>query len=296
MTKYQYAEIDNLKIFYREAGSPDAPTIVLLHGFPSSSHMFRELIPQLSANAHVIAPDYPGFGYSDQPDRAEFAYTFERLTSVIEKLIFDHLHLKSFSIYVQDYGAPVGFRIASRHPEAIDGMVVQNGNAYLEGLGAGFDPIRAYWKERTAEGESTLRGFLTLESTRFQYLHGTSDPTKISPDGYTFDQMTLDRPGNSEIQLDLFFDYQNNASLYPEWQAYFREHKPPVLIVWGKNDPFFTVEGAKAYTRDIPGAELHFFDTGHFALEEESEAIATHMKRFLQAIENGGKKQRSEVA
>jgi pimeloyl-ACP methyl ester carboxylesterase len=283
MTKYKYASIDGLKIFYREAGLLDAPTIVLLHGFPSSSHMFRDLIPKLAGEARVIAPDFPAFGYSDQPDRSRFTYTFDNLASVIEKLLFDHLKLQKFSIYVQDYGAPIGFRLASRHPEAIQGVVVQNGNAYLEGLGSAFDPIRSFWNKRTPESEAVMRGFLNLETTRFQYVTGTRDPASISPDSYTLDQVRLDAPGNQDIQLDLFFDYQNNVKLYPEWQTYFRKHQPKMLVVWGKNDPFFTEEGAKA-TRDTPNAELHLLNTGHFALEEDGDEIAEHMARFLRTF------------
>jgi pimeloyl-ACP methyl ester carboxylesterase len=284
MTKYKYASIDGLKTFYREAGLLDAPTIVLLHGFPSSSHMFRDLIPKLAGEARVIAPDFPAFGYSDQPDRSRFTYTFDNLASVIEKLLFDHLKLQKFSIYVQDYGAPIGFRLASRHPEAIQGVVVQNGNAYLEGLGSAFDPIRSFWNKRTPESEAVMRGFLNLETTRFQYVTGTRDPASISPDSYTLDQVRLDAPGNQDIQLDLFFDYQNNVKLYPEWQTYFRKHQPKMLVVWGKNDPFFTEEGAKAYTRDTPNAELHLLNTGHFALEEDGDEIAEHMARFLRTF------------
>jgi pimeloyl-ACP methyl ester carboxylesterase len=284
MTKYKYASIDGLKIFYREAGPLDAPTIVLLHGFPSSSHMFRDLIPKLAGEARVIAPDFPAFGYSDQPDRSLFTYTFDNLASIIEKLLFDHVKLQKFSIYVQDYGAPIGFRLASRHPEAIQGIVVQNGNAYLEGLGSAFDPIRSFWNKRTSESEAAMRGFLNLDTTRFQYVTGTRDPASISPDSYTLDQVRLDQPGNQDIQLDLFFDYQNNVKLYREWQAYFRKHQPKMLVVWGKNDPFFTEEGAKAYTRDNPNAELHLLNTGHFALEEDGDQIAEHMVRFLRTF------------
>ena len=283
MTTYQRAKIDGLELFYREAGGKDAPAIVLLHGFPSSSHMFRDLIPLLADNFHVIAPDLIGFGFSAQPSAKEFSYTFDNLAEKIEKLLFAHLGLKKFAIYVQDYGAPLGYRIAARHPEAITGIVVQNGNAYREGLSDAWQPIMAYWKVRNAQTEAPLRDFIGAPTTRFQYEHGAADLTKISPDAYTFDQMFIDRPGNDRIQFDLLFDYQNNLPLYPEWQAYFRKHQPPMLIVWGKNDPFFTVEGAKAYLRDVPKAELHFLDTGHFALEEESEAIGRKIQQFFKA-------------
>jgi len=281
MNTFHHASIDGHKIFYREAGANNAPTIVLLHGFPSSSHMFRDLIPKLADRFHVIAPDYLGFGHSDQPGAKEFHYTFDNLTAQIEKLLFTHLGLKKFNLYVQDYGAPIGFRIASRHPEAIEGIVVQNGNAYLEGVSPALEPMTVFWKHRNPETEAPLRGFLAAQTTQFQYEHGASDPSKISPDSYTFDQLFLDRSGNDAIQLDLFFDYQNNVALYPEWQAYFREHQPPTLIVWGQNDPFFTVEGAKAFLRDNPEAELHLLDAGHFALEEHSGAIANYIKEFL---------------
>lgn len=281
MSTFHRTTINGHSIFHREAGSGDAPTIVLLHGFPSSSHMFRDLIPRLADRFHVIAPDYPGFGYSDQPSVADFRYTFDNLTRYVEELLFTHLGLKQFSLYVQDYGAPVGFRIAARRPHAIQGLVIQNGNAYLEGISPALEPMTALWKNRNAETEAPLRGFLSPATTKFQYEQGAAELSRISPDAYTFDQFFLDRPGNDAIQLDLFFDYQHNLARYPEWQTYFKQHQPPTLIVWGRNDPFFTVEGAKAYQRDIPGAELHLLDTGHFALEEESEAIARHITDFL---------------
>jgi pimeloyl-ACP methyl ester carboxylesterase len=281
MTTHHYATIDGHRIFYREAGSPHAPVIVLLHGFPSSSHMFRDLIPKLEDHFRVIAPDYLGFGYSDQPAAHEYRYTFDNLAGLIEKLLFDELRLKKFAIYVQDYGAPVGLRIASRHPQAISGIVVQNGNAYVEGIGAAFEPLKPFWANRTAETELPVRALLTVDTTRFQYTHGTQDPDKISPDSYTFDQHFLDRPGNDAIQLDLFHNYTSNVALYDEWHAYFRKHEPPMLIVWGQNDPFFTVEGARAFLRDLPKAELHLIDSGHFALEDNAVAIAGHIRRFL---------------
>lgn len=281
MIHHRYAAVDGHKIFYREAGIAGAPAIVLLHGFPSSSHMFRDLIPKLAGGFHVIAPDFLGYGYSDQPSAKDFRYTFDALAALIEQLLFNHLKLARFSIYVQDYGAPVGFRIASRHPEAIEGIVVQNGNAYAEGIGGGFDPLKIFWANRNAETEKPVRSLLTLETTRFQYTHGVNDPDLISPDSYTFDQHFLDRPGNDAIQLDLFHNYQSNLALYDQWHAYFRAHQPRMLIVWGQNDPFFTVAGAKAYQRDLPNAELHLLDTGHFALEDHGQAIADHIVRFL---------------
>ncbi len=281
MTNYHHTTINGLNVFYREAGATDAPAVVLLHGFPSSSHMFRDLIPQLADRFHVIAPDYIGFGYSDQPAATEFHYTFDRLTEYVEKLLFDVLGLEKFSIYVQDYGAPVGFRIATQHPEAIEGIVVQNGNAYLEGISRAFDALKPFWANRSAETEKPVRALLTPESTRFQYTQGAKNPESISPDSYTFDQHLLDRPGNDAIQLDLFHNYPSNVALYEKWHQYFRDNQPPTLIVWGQNDPFFTVEGANAYLKDLPNAELHLLETGHFALEEEIVFIAASMREFL---------------
>jgi pimeloyl-ACP methyl ester carboxylesterase len=281
MTSYNHTQVQGHEVFYREAGPNDAPTLVLLHGFPSSSHMFRDLIPKLADRFHTIAPDFIGFGYSAQPTTAEFKYTFDNLASVVEEFLFHKLNLKRFSIYVQDYGSPVGFRIASKNPQAINGIIVQNGNAYVEGLSAAWEPLRALWTTRTAETEKQVRSFLAAETTKFQYTHGVKHVTKISPDSYTFDQLFLDRPGNDAVQLNLFYDYASNVALYRKWQSYFRKHQPPMLIVWGINDPFFTVEGAKAFQRDLPKAELHLLDTGHFALEEESETIAAHIRRFL---------------
>jgi pimeloyl-ACP methyl ester carboxylesterase len=281
MTTYHYASVGGQKLFYREAGSKKSPTIVLLHGFPSSSHMFRELIPKIAERFHVIAPDYIGFGYSDAPDAKQFKYSFDNLAEHVEKLLFDVLGLKKFSIYVQDYGAPVGYRIASRHPDAIEGIVVQNGNAYAEGIGEAFNPMKPFWKERTAVTEAPVRSLLTKETTIFQYTHGVKDTALISPDAYTVDQFFLDRPGNDAIQVDLLHDYQSNVGLYDRWHDYFRVKQPRMLIVWGINDPFFTVEGAKAYQRDLPHAELHLIDTGHFALEDSSDFIAERIKQFL---------------
>jgi len=281
MTTYYHATVRGRKLFCREAGPRDALTIVLLHGFPTSSHMFRNLIPQLADRFHVIAPDYVGFGYSDAPNANEFEYTFDNLAAHVEELLFGVLGLKKFSIYVQDYGAPVGYRIASKHQDAIEGIVVQNGNAYVDGIGGAFDPMKPFWVNRNAETEKPVRALLKKEATVFQYTHGVKDSEQISPDAYTFDQFFLDRPGNDAIQLDLLHDYQSNIALYDGWHEYFRNQQPRMLIVWGKNDPFFTVEGAKAYQRDLPKAELHLIDTGHFALEDSSEFIAAHIRKFF---------------
>jgi len=281
MTTYHQASVRGRKLFYREAGSTHSQSIVLLHGFPSSSHMYRDLIPQLSDKFHVIAPDYVGFGYSDAPSVQEFEYTFNNLAAHVEDLLFKNLGLKEFSIYVQDYGAPVGYRIASKHPDAIRSIVVQNGNAYEEGIGGAFDPMKPFWANRNSETEKPVRALLTKEMTIFQYTHGVTDPDRINPDSYTVDQFFLDRPGNAAIQLDLLYNYQSNVALYHRWHEYFRNRQPKMLILWGKNDPFFTVEGAKAYQRDIPNAELHLIDTGHFALEDFNSFIAERMRKFL---------------
>ena len=281
MTTYNRASIKGLEVFYREGGAKDAPTIILLHGFPSSSHMFRELIPRLTDRFHVVAPDYIGFGYSAQPSNMEFKYTFDSLSDHVEKLLFDVLGLRKFSIYVQDYGAPVGFRIATRHPEAIEAIVVQNGNAYIVGVSPAFEPLKAFWSNRNTETEKPVRALLTARTTQFQYTQGAKRPERISPDSYTFDQHFLDRPGNDAIQLDLFYNYASNVALYDKWHEYFRTRQPRTLIVWGQNDPFFTVEGAKAFLTDLPNAELHLLDAGHFALEEEGELIAERIREFL---------------
>jgi len=282
MTTYNYAEVNGYKMFYREAGDRSAPTMVLLHGFPSSSHMYRDLIPKLADQLHVIAPDYIGFGYSDAPKAGDFSYTFDNLAAHVEALLLGVIGLKKFSIYVQDYGAPVGYRIAARHPEAIEAIVVQNGNAYVEGIGSGFDAMKPFWAKRNAETEKPVRALLTLETTTFQYTHGAKNRKQISPDNWTFDQIFLDRPGNAAVQLDLLYDYQSNLGHYDRWHEYFRKNQPPMLILWGKNDPFFTVEGAQAYQRDLSKAELILLDTGHFALEEEGDFIAQRIKDFLE--------------
>ena len=281
MPTFQYAAVRGLKMFYREAGSKDSPTIVLLHGFPSSSHMFRDLIPKLADKFHIIAPDYIGFGYSDAPDVSKFEYTFDNLAAYIEEFLFETLALKKFSIYVQDYGAPIGYRIAFKHQDAIEGIIVQNGNAYVEGIGSAFDPMKPFWEKRTPETEAPVRGLLTPETTIFQYTHGVKDISRISPDSYTVDQHFLDRPGNDAIQLNLLHNYQSNLALYNGWHEFFRNKQPKTLIVWGKNDPFFTVEGAQAYLRDIPKAELNLLDTGHFALEDSCTFIAQKIFNFF---------------
>jgi len=281
MQSYHYAKVKGQRLFYREAGSKNLPTVVLLHGFPSSSHMFRDLIPKLEDRFHVIAPDYLGFGYSDAPSAQEFQYTFDNLAAHVEELLFGNLGLKRFSIYVQDYGAPVGYRIASKHPDAIESIVVQNGNAYVEGIGPAFDPMKPFWANRNPETEKPVGELLKKEMTIFQYTHGVSSTERISPDSYMLDQFFLDRPGNAAIQLDLLYNYQSNLAHYDRWHEYFRKRQPGMLIVWGKNDPFFTVEGAKAYQRDLPKAELHFLDTGHFALEDSCGFIAERMREFL---------------
>src|SRR5262245_29551014 len=295
ITTYNYANVRGRKTFYREAGNKDAPAIVLLHGFPSSSHMFRDLIPKISDRFHLIAPDYIGFGYSDAPDTNEFQYTFDNLTVHVEELLFRVLCLKKFSTYGEDYGAPIGYRLASKNQDSVGAIVVQNGNAYVEGIGEAFNPIKPFWADRNAETEKPVRALLTKGTTVFQYTHGVKDPQRISPDAYTFDQFFLDRPGNDAIQLDLLYNYQSNVALYDRWHQYFRAKQPRMLIVWGINDPFFTVEGAKAYQRDIPNAELHLINTGHFALETHVVEIAAAMKRFLGANDVGRRRAESVV-
>jgi len=276
---YRTVDADGVKIFYREAGPRDAPAILLLHGFPSSSHMFRDLIPLLAGKYRVIAPDYPGFGYSDQPSREQYRYSFERLYRTVDAFT-RAVGLDRFAIYVQDYGSPLGFRIASRQPERVTAIVVQNGNAYDVGLAPIWSPIKAYWTENTPKRRNALREFLKEKTTAFQYREGVP-ADRVNPDAIRHDQAGLDRPGNAEIQLDLFGDYRTNLALYPEFQRYFREKKPPILIAWGKNDPIFTTAGAKAYLKDQPEAELHLLDAGHFALETHSREIAALIDDFI---------------
>jgi pimeloyl-ACP methyl ester carboxylesterase len=277
---YRSTHVDGLKIFYREAGAADAPTLLLLHGFPSSSHMFRDLIPLLADRFHIVAPDLPGFGQSDMPARDKFTYTFDNIAKVIGRFT-EVIGLNRFAIYVFDYGAPTGFRIAVKHPERISAIISQNGNAYEEGLSDGWTPIRAYWQEPSKANREALRAFLTPETTRWQYTHGVADEAAVSPDGQSLDNFYLSRPGADDIQLDLFGDYKSNVALYPAFQDYFRTHKPPFLAVWGKNDPFFLPPGAEAFKRDIPDAVIRFFDTGHFALETHAKEIAAEIRDFL---------------
>lgn len=280
MIKHQTIQVDGINLFYREAGNAASPGILLLHGFPTSSHMFRDLIPKLADRYHVIAPDLPGFGFSASPPRSEFKYTFENLARVVGAFT-EKLGLKRFAIYIFDYGAPVGLRLALAHPERISAIISQNGNAYEEGLSEGWNPIQNYWKEPTAANRAALRNFLTPEATKWQYTHGVADQSLVAPESYVLDSALLARPGNDEIQLDLFLDYASNVALYPKFQAFFREHRPPLLAVWGQNDPFFLPAGAKAFTRDNPNAEIQFFDTGHFALESHANEIAAAIQTFL---------------
>jgi len=278
--RHCFVDVDGLKIFYREAGADTWPALLLLHGFPTSSHMFRDLIPALADDHHVVAPDLPGFGFSDAPDRAQFKYTFDHLAGVIDRFT-TVARLTRYAIYVFDYGAPVGFRLATRHPERITAIVSQNGNAYVEGLSEGWNPIQRYWKEPTPKNRAALRDFLTPEATKWQYVHGVQDESLVAPESYTLDSALLARPGNDEIQLDLFRDYASNVALYPKFQDYFRTHRPPLLAVWGKNDPFFLPSGAEAFKRDNRNAEVRFFDTGHFALETHASEIAAAIRDFL---------------
>jgi pimeloyl-ACP methyl ester carboxylesterase len=277
---HKTVNIDGLDIFYREAGSTETPTVLLLHGFPTSSQMFRNLMPELADGYHLVAPDYPGFGESSSPPVHQFEYTFDNLATVVEKFT-QALKLERYSLYVMDYGAPVGYRLAVKHPERVQALIVQNGNAYEEGLRDFWIPLRAYWKDRSEQNAKTLKTFLTYEATKSQYTTGVRNVEAISPDTWTADQYRMDRPGNKEIQLQLFFSYGSNPPLYPEWQAYFRKYQPPTLIVWGKNDPIFPAEGAEPYKRDLKNLEFHLLDTGHFALEEDGSEIARYMENFL---------------
>ncbi|MEH2173048.1 alpha/beta fold hydrolase [Nostoc sp.] len=280
MTTYRTVSIDGLDIFYREAGSRDNPTILLLHGFPTSSHMFRNLIPALADKFHLVALDYPGYGNSSMPTVNEFDYTFDNLAEIVEKFIAA-IALKKYSLYVMDYGAPIGYRIAAKYPERVQSLIVQNGNAYEEGLREFWEPIKAYWQERSPENAEKLKYLVTLEATKWQYTNGVRNLEAISPDTWTIDQHFLDRPGNGEIQLALLYSYGTNPPLYPQWQEYFRQYQPPTLIVWGKNDYIFPADGAYPYQRDLKDVEFHLLDTGHFALEEDGDAIANYIAQFL---------------
>ena len=278
--RYHTASIDGVDVFYREAGRKDAPAILLLHGFPTSSHMYRNLIPALADKYHVIAPDYPGFGQSAMPDRASFDYTFDNYAKIIDALT-EKLKLERYALYVMDYGAPVGFRLAAKHPERVSALIVQNGNAYDEGLQKFWEPIQKYWASGNAKDREAIRWLTSLKATKWQYTEGVTDTQLVSPDAWTMDQAGLDRAGNQEIQLDLFYDYRTNIPLYPEWQTYFRKHQPPTLVVWGANDQIFVADGAPPYKRDLPNAEVHMIDTGHFALETHGNKIAALIRDFL---------------
>ncbi|MGO7215495.1 alpha/beta fold hydrolase [Rhizobium ruizarguesonis] len=277
---YRSTQIDGVNMFYREAGPADGPVVLLLHGFPTSSHMFRNLIPLLADRYHVIAPDYPGFGQSDDPDHTKFGYTFGHYADMVDTLM-GQLGAAKYAMYVMDYGAPVGYRLALKHAERVTGLIIQNGNAYDEGLRAFWDPIKAYWADGSAQKREALSNLVVLDTTKFQYTDGVKDLSRISPDNWVHDQALLDRPGNKDIQLDLFYDYRTNVPLYPQFQAFFRERKPPALIVWGKNDKIFPEEGAHPYLRDLPNAEVHILDTGHFALEDKLDEMAPLIHDFL---------------
>ena len=278
--RYHTVSIDGVDVFYRDAGRKDAPALLLLHGFPTSSHMYRNLIPALADKYRVIAPDYPGFGQSAMPDPEKFSYTFDNYAKLAERLT-EKLGVDRYALYVMDYGAPVGFRLAAKHPERVTALIVQNGNAYVEGIQKFWEPIQTYWASGSNEDREAIRWLTSLKATKWQYTHGVPDTTLVSPDSWTMDQARLDRPGNQEIQLDLFYDYRTNIPLYPEWQAYFRKHQPPTLVVWGRNDQIFVVDGADPYKRDLPNAEMHLIDTGHFALETHGPEIAGLIRDFL---------------
>jgi pimeloyl-ACP methyl ester carboxylesterase len=280
---YNSITADGVDLFYREAGDPHAPVLLLLHGFPTSSHMFRELLPRLASKYRTIAPDLPGFGFTSVPAERSYHYSFDSLARTISAFT-EALHLQRYAIYVFDYGAPTGFRLALEHPERITAIVSQNGNAYEEGLGDSWNPIRAYWQQPNAENRDALRNFLTLDATRWQYIHGVTNPSSVAPESYTLDAALLERPGNADIQLDLFLDYASNIALYPKFQAYFRSSQPPLLAIWGKHDPFFIPAGAEAFRRDNPNATVHMLDTGHFALETHPDTIATAIDQLLSPI------------
>ena len=280
VTHHRNVKIDGVNIFYREAGPADAPVLLLLHGFPTSSHMFRNLIPALADRYRLIAPDYPGYGQSDMPDRSKFAYTFDHFAQLIGGLL-EKLGVVRYAMYVMDYGAPVGWRLALKHPERVTGLIVQNGNAYVEGMKEFWDPIKVYWYDRSEAHRKALHVLVAPESTKFQYTDGVADVSRISPDNWVHDQALLDRPGNIDIQMDTFYDYRTNLPLYPLVQAYFRKHRPPTLIVWGKNDKIFPADGAYPYKRDLPDVEFHLLDTGHFALEDKADEIVPLIRDFL---------------
>jgi len=277
---YRTADVDGLKVFYREAEAVGAPKLLLLHGFPTASHMFRDLMPLLSGGIHVVAPDLPGFGKSDMPPRSDFRYTFDNIAAVIDRFT-EVIGFSRFAVYVFDYGAPTGFRLAVKHPDRISAIISQNGNAYEEGLSEGWNPIQAYWRDASESNRKALRDFLKPEATYWQYTHGVPDKSLVSPDGYSLDNFYLARPGADEVQLDLFGDYKSNVALYPTFQKYFRTHQPRFLAIWGKNDPFFLPPGAEAFKRDIPHATVRFLDTGHFALETHASEIGAAIRGFL---------------
>jgi pimeloyl-ACP methyl ester carboxylesterase len=279
--KFRTADVDGFKVFYREAGAATAPKLLLLHGFPTASHMFRDLIPLLADRFHIVAPDLPGFGRSDMPAREQFKYTFDNIANVIDRFT-EVVGFNRYAVYIFDYGAPTGLRLAVKHPERITAIISQNGNAYEEGLSEGWNPIQAYWKDPSAANRTALRGFLAPATTQWQYTHGVTDPTTVSPDGYSLDNFYLARPGADEVQLDLFGDYKSNVALYPTFQKYFRTHKPPLLAVWGKSDPFFLPPGAEAFKRDIPNAVVRCLDTGHFALETHAAEVAAELRKFME--------------
>ena len=279
-TLHKTVQVDGLNIFYRESGNRNRPTILLLHGFPTSSHMYRNLMVDLSDSYHLLAPDYPGYGNSDQPPMKDFDYTFDNLAKVVEGFL-DAVGVEKFSLYLMDYGAPVGFRIAAKYPERVEALIIQNGNAYEEGLRDFWIPIKKYWNERTPENAQPLTEFITVEGVKWQFTHGVRSPEVISPDNWNIDMRHLTRKENPQIQLALFYDYQSNVPLYPSWQEYFRKHQPPTLIAWGKNDFIFPAEGAHPYKQDLKDLEFHLLDTGHFALEEDGKVIAGYMRKFL---------------
>ena len=277
---YRFEQVGNVKIFYREAGDPSAPTVLLLHGFAASSFMYRDVIPALNDRYHIVAPDLPSFGFTESPERGNYAYTFENIARTMDKFT-EQLKLDRYAVMVHDYGAPVAWRLALAHPSRVTAIISQNGNAYEEGLAKGWDGIKKYWQSPTAENRASLRDFPTPASVKWQYFEGVKDPSSVPPDGYTLEGLQVSRPGNADIQLDLILDYASNVRMYPQFQAYFRKEKPPLLAVWGKNDPYFLPAGAEAWKRDIPNAEVRFYDTGHFALETHAKEIIPVIRAFL---------------